>query len=260
VGRSWWQDRTARIQGGVITGFIIGLNQATRKNITLEERLQTAVLYDLPSALSQVGAAQYGPVFASPFLGYEDYRGWQRAGILMVEYATNSYSEVFGNGLVVMWGHMNGMRSSPNMSFADDMALSSTNMLGGNFCYYSCLAWHQFHGRYANVKSAPCKNLWMVCRGGGRLIAGSVRSEKNSALDRVSDGLFNTGLGFMVDRLIGDQILGNLPMEAVTGLFFPPRLGSAVPVAPTQPFVMTDADWERLPLRGVLGFTEDQLR
>ena len=40
----------------------------------------------------------------------------------------------------------------------------------------------------------------------------------------------------------------------------PPRLGSAVPVAPTQPFVMTDADWERLPLRGVLGFTEEQLR
>ena len=238
AAKTWLYDRAARQQALALHGAVIGIYQATRTNVTVVDRLKLLPLHDLPAAFVQVATAQGGPLYATLWTGHATYSSGWRVFVYMAAYATNSYAEVFGQALVVHLQHLNGMRPDPAMPFDTQMALGSTNMLVGNFCFYGCMAYHDARGRWdSEMKTVQCKNVWMVCRSVGRAVSGALSSEKNSTFDNVSDGVFNAAVGYSLDRVIGSQILANLPLRAVHGLFFPGDLAEPG---------MTEEDWDVL--------------
>jgi hypothetical protein len=246
---TWRRDRLARQQAAALMGTIVVIYQGTRSDVTLQDRARLLVTHDIPAAFAQVVTAQGGPDFATVWIGHASYGPFKRVLVYMSAYATNSYAEVFGQGLVVHLQSLNDIRPDRNMTFDTQMALGSTNMLVGNFCYYTCLAYHDVQGHWdSNMRMVQCKNIWMTCRAVGRLVSGTVSSQKNSTYDRMSDGAFNAAVGYSIDRVIGEQILANLPLRDVHGLFFPgdlPDMG------------MTEEEWGDLvdmggfPLEGV---------
>jgi hypothetical protein len=263
--KNWRNDAAARNTALILTGTVASIYQATRHDVTLQERLKLLVGHDIPAAIAQVITAQGGPEFATLWTGHADYGPTKRVAVYMAAYATNSFSEVYGQALVAHVDSLWGLQH-PDMTLDTQMALGSTNMLVGNLCFYACMAYHDVQGRWnSDMKTVQCKNIWMRCRAGGRLISGTLRSTKNGTWDQVSDGVFNTAVGFAIDRIIGSQILANLPLRAVHGLFFPGdpggpmvQIGSAsvsptVPISPSSggsfPFArpgLSEAQWLQL--------------
>jgi RHS repeat-associated protein len=243
-----WRDRTARTQGLVITGTIVAINQAGRSGVDWLDRLVFFAGYDLPSAMIQVSAAQGGPLFASPIIGYATDGKCKRVLVYVAVCATNTFAEFFANGLVIQLQHMFlplDPTLASNATFIERTAIASANPMVGNTCFYLCMAYYDVKGYYRNnmFKTVACKNVWMVCRVAGRTVKGAYLSQKNDTWDRVSEGLYGAFIGYSVDRVIGSQILANLPLSAVHGLFFQ---GSAVPNAPTLANGMTWAEWTQV--------------
>jgi hypothetical protein len=216
----WRTDPQARKDAFYLTSLVVGLNQI-RGDLTVQDRLKLLALTDLPSALVQVISAQGGPLFATVWIGHASYPGWKRVAVYMTAYATNSYGEVFGQGLVVYFQELAGVRD-PTYGYGEQMGLASTNMLVGNFCFYGCMAFLDYRGKWNTpMKTVGCKNFWAGCRFAARTAVGTAHSPFNSTADRFSDGLGNAFFGLAIDRYVGQQILGNLPLKAVHGLFFP---------------------------------------
>jgi hypothetical protein len=255
--KTWWNDPGARKQAAILMGIVTGLFQATHGPVSVGRRAELLFESDLPSAFLMVAAAQGGPEFATLWTGRASYGPCSRIAVYMCAALTNSFAEVVGNGLTVYLQEAAGQLPA-DTSYLALTAINSINMLVGNTCFYGCMALYDARGRHLdrNFKTVQCKNVWTACRFGARLTSGTLLSQRHGT-DAVADGVGSAAIGVFVDRMVGQQILNNLPLYAVHGLFFTgedalltafreetfgmlSRMGSEVGGSPTQPWGVTE--------------------